>query len=158
MSPGWTLKAFEHVEAPAGVPPSASRQCWKAEYLNKGSAEVWICGYTVEGGAFDAMQRAPAEANAVKFQEGRYLVIARWNGVTKTDITTLVRAIQKSILRNGRVYLVAPRQNAALHVADLRETGLPQKIHRFSAAHPALAMHHDLIGGVQFVQPFRQFA
>jgi hypothetical protein len=56
-----------------------------------------------------------------------------------------------SILRDARVYLIAPRQDSALHVADLLEPGLLQEIHRLGAAHPALAVCDDLVGRVELV-------
>jgi len=89
VSPGWTLKSCE--------PVPAKPDCWQANYASAGTAQVQICAYAVEGGAFDALQRTPTEADAVKFQEGKYLLIVKWNGVTRPDITALVRAIQKAM-------------------------------------------------------------
>jgi hypothetical protein len=43
------------------------------------------------------VQRARAEAQAVKFQQGPYLVLAKWNDVPKASLTALVRAIQKAV-------------------------------------------------------------
>jgi hypothetical protein len=117
VSPGWNLRAFEASDAPADLPRSSARQCWKADYVraetpapgrpgqlttgqgavSQGTAEVRICGYAAEGGAFDAMQRARAEAQTVKFQEGKYFVIVKWNGVSREEITALVRSIQKKL-------------------------------------------------------------
>lgn len=98
------MKEFNPSQPPPDVPVSKSRECWKAVYViadsaNNASSEIWICGYAAEGGAFDAMQRSRTEANKVKFQEGRFLVIAKWNGASRQDITTLVRAIQKNLQR-----------------------------------------------------------
>ena len=62
------------------------------------------------------------------------------------------------VLRDARVHLIAPRQNSALHVADLLEPGLLQKIHRLRAAHSALAMRHNLVGRIQLAYPLRQLA
>jgi hypothetical protein len=45
----------------------------------------------------NAVQRARAEAQAVKFQQGPYLVLAKWNDVPKASLTALVRAIQKAV-------------------------------------------------------------
>lgn len=56
-----------------------------------------MCWYKVSGSAFDAVQRARTEAQTVKFQEGNYLVLVKWNGVPKANLTALVRAIQKSV-------------------------------------------------------------
>jgi hypothetical protein len=74
-------------------------ECWKAEYSSgsAGSAEAWICGYSRDGSSFDALQRTAAEANTVKFQEGRRLALVKWNGVSRDEITALVRALQRSI-------------------------------------------------------------
>jgi len=33
----------------------------------------------------------------VKFQEGDYLVIAKWNGGSRAEVTALFRAIQKTL-------------------------------------------------------------
>jgi hypothetical protein len=83
--------------APAGIPADGSPQCWKAEYAGQGpaSAEVWTCWYRIRGNAFDAVQRARTEAQAVKFQAGSYLVIVRWNGAPKASVGALVRAVEK---------------------------------------------------------------
>ena len=72
-------------------------QCWKAQYEGVGTAEVWACGYRERGSAFDAVQRAPAAAQTVKFQEGKYLVLVKWNGVPKANLTALIRAVQKTL-------------------------------------------------------------
>jgi len=94
-APGWTLKSYESAPPPAGVPAPAL--CWKAEYSGAGTASVWTCGYTSAGGAFDAVQRARAEADTVKFQQGRFLVIASWSGADHAGATSLVRAVQAAI-------------------------------------------------------------
>ena len=47
--------------------------------------------------AFDAVQRARAEAQTVKFQQGASLVLVKWNDVPKDSLTALVRAIQKAV-------------------------------------------------------------
>ncbi len=44
------------------------------------------------------------------------------------------------VLRNARIYLVAPRKDAAFHVAHSLETGLFQKLDGFRAASAALAI------------------
>jgi len=98
VSPGWTLGSFGDALVPQELPPGGTPpQCWKAQYAGPGSADVWVCGYKVTGGAFDAVQRARAEAQTVKFQEGRYLVLVKWNAVPKTSLTALIRAIQKTL-------------------------------------------------------------
>ena len=94
VTPGWKLGSYEATAKPAEVPESP--ECWKAAYAaEQAKAEVVICGYKVEGSAFDAAQRARAEAETVKFQAGRYLVQVKWSNTTKTNITALVRAVQK---------------------------------------------------------------
>jgi hypothetical protein len=69
----------------------------RAEYAGPGSAEVWICVYKASTSAFDAVQRARAEAQTVKFQQGANLVLVKWNTVPKASVTALVRAIQKAV-------------------------------------------------------------
>jgi hypothetical protein len=71
-------------------------QCWRAEYAGQGSAQVWAFWYKERVSAFEAAQRARAEAQAVKFQEGSYLVLVRWNDAPKANIAALVRAIEKA--------------------------------------------------------------
>lgn len=95
VSPGWNLSSFDPAATPAGVPADGPPQCWKAEYTGQGSAQVWTCWYK-DGLAFNAVQRTRAEAQAVKFQEGPYLVLVRWNNVPKANITALVRAVEKA--------------------------------------------------------------
>lgn len=97
VSPGWKLATYAGSPVPPGVPAVNPPQCWKAQYDGVGTAEIWVCGYRESGSAFDAVQRTPAAAQAVKFQEGNYLVLVKWNGVPKADLTALIRAIQKTL-------------------------------------------------------------
>jgi hypothetical protein len=100
VSPGWKRASFEPVSPPFPIPAGeAPEQCWKASYIAQGTADAWVCRYRVEASAFNTVQRAPAEAQAVKFQEGNYFVLVKWNAVPKADLTTLMRAIQKSLTR-----------------------------------------------------------
>jgi hypothetical protein len=101
ISPGWKLSSLNKSTLPSGVPADGAPDCWKAHYSGSGDAQAWICWYKVTGNAFDAVQRARAEAQTVKFQEEHYLVLLKWNNVTKTNLETLVRAIQKA-LQPGR--------------------------------------------------------
>jgi hypothetical protein len=94
VSPGWRLDSFGPTAKPADLPESP--QCWKGNYSGQGTAEVLICGYE-QGGAFNAAQRARAEGQAVKFDQGKYFVLVRWNNSPKTAVTALVRTIQKSL-------------------------------------------------------------
>ena len=59
------------------------------------------------------------------------------------------------VLRDRRIDFVAPGQNAALHIADLPETGLLQEVHCPAAADAALAVRHDLFVRVQLREAFR---
>lgn len=97
VSPGWTRTSFRASAFPAGIPATGTAHCWHADYSGQGTAEVWVCWYKVSGSAFDALQRGRAEAQAVKFQEGNYLVLVKWNAVPKANLTALVRAIQKAL-------------------------------------------------------------
>lgn len=97
VSPGWKLASFVESPAPQDIPVVNPPQCWKAQYTGQGTADVWVCGYKVSGSAFDAVQRARAEAQTVKFQEGNYLVLVKWNAVPKANLTALIRAIQKTL-------------------------------------------------------------
>lgn len=99
-SPGWRLGTVAPTAKPAGVPEAPV--CWSAEYTEstekgKSTAEVTICAYQVETSAFDASQRFRAEAQTVKFQVGRYLVLVKWNDAPMTDITALTRAIERAL-------------------------------------------------------------
>jgi hypothetical protein len=97
VSPGWTLSSYVPAARPDEIPADGSPQCWKAEYGGQGSAQVWVCGYKASTGAFDAVQRARAEAQTVKFQQGAYLVLVKWNATPKANLTALVRAVQKAM-------------------------------------------------------------
>jgi hypothetical protein len=97
VSPGWVQKSFAHADPPPGLPGGHKVDCWKADYAGTGTAEVWTCGYAAESGAFDAAQRFGTGANRVKFQAGKYLVIAQWNGGSMAEVTALIRAIQKAL-------------------------------------------------------------
>jgi hypothetical protein len=104
VSPGWRLSSLDRTAAPGGIPLEGTPECWKAEYAGQGSAQasaqVWVCGYKASAGALDAVQRARAEAQTVKFQQGAYLVLVKWNNVSKASLTALVRAIQKAVPLN----------------------------------------------------------
>jgi hypothetical protein len=97
IAPGWTLSSLTSAPPPPDLPAGSSPACWKAVYSGPGSAQIWICGYASETGAFDAEQRARAQARTVKFQEGRRLVIVQWSETKKTDLESLIRAIQKRL-------------------------------------------------------------
>jgi hypothetical protein len=97
VAPGWTRATYQPSSPPAGLPEGSRPTCWEAGYTGPGVARVWVCGYRNSGGAFDAVQRARAEANTVKFQEGNFLVIATWNGGTRADVTALIRSIQRTL-------------------------------------------------------------
>ena len=66
-------------------------------YSGPGSAQIWVCGYASETSAFDADQRSRAEAQTVKFQEGKRLVIVQWREAKRTDLEALIRTIQKRL-------------------------------------------------------------
>lgn len=82
---------------PPELAPDGDPACWKGEYSGSGTADVWICWYKITGNAFEATQRTRAEAQAVKFQQGNYFVLVKWNNAPKTNLTALVRAIEKSL-------------------------------------------------------------
>lgn len=96
-TPGWTRKSLAKTAVPAGVAGKTQPACWKAEYSTKGSAEVTACGFAAEAAAFEAMQKGRAEADTVKFQEGKFYVIVQWRGVSRDEITALVRAVQRDL-------------------------------------------------------------
>lgn len=96
-TPGWTRKSLAKTPVPPGVESKTAPECWKAEYTSKGSAEVIACGFAVESTAFEAMQKGKAEADTVKFQEGKYYVVVQWRGVSRDEITALVRAVQRDL-------------------------------------------------------------
>ena len=89
ISPGWKLASL--------VP--AEPACWTAQYTGPGSADVRICWYKATASALEAVQRTRAEAQTVKFQEEHYFVLVKWNGVSQTDLTALIRAVQKSLAK-----------------------------------------------------------
>jgi len=66
-------------------------------YSGPGSAQIWVCGYASETSAFDAQQRTATEAQTVKFQEGKRLVIVQWKDTKRTDLEALIRTIQKRL-------------------------------------------------------------
>src|SRR5690348_12045050 len=54
-----------------------------------------------------------------------------------------------SVLRYPLVHLIAPGQDAALHIFDFLEAGLLEEVDGFGAAHAAFAVRHDLVRRVQ---------
>jgi hypothetical protein len=97
VSPGWALKSYDSTAPPAGLPDGPAPQCWKADYAGPGSVQAWVCGYRASGSAFDAEQRARAEADTVKFQEGNYLIVVNWHGGSRSEVTALIRGLQKAL-------------------------------------------------------------
>jgi hypothetical protein len=87
VSPGWKLSSLT----------KSSDECWDANYTGQGQAELRICWYKAPASAFEAVQRTPAEAQAVKFQVEHYFVLVKWNNVPRANLTALIRAIQKSL-------------------------------------------------------------
>ena len=96
-TPGWTRKSLTKGESPAGLPSGAKAECWKAVYTSQGEADIWACGYASETAAFEAVQKGRAEADTVKFQIQQWFVTVKWRGVTRDQITALVRAVQRSM-------------------------------------------------------------
>lgn len=100
ISPGWTRLSYARAAAPSAVPASGAPECWRADYRGvaaaQTAAQVWVCRFKASGSAFDAVQRARAEAQTVKFQEGNYLVLVKWNDAPKASLAALVRAVQKA--------------------------------------------------------------
>jgi hypothetical protein len=66
-------------------------------YSGSGNVESWLCWYKVAGNAFEAVQRSRAEAQTVKFQEGQWFVLLKWNNASRADLTALIRAVQKAL-------------------------------------------------------------
>jgi hypothetical protein len=97
VSPGWTLKSYNPAAPPPGLPDGPAPQCWKADYAGPGKVEAWVCGYRASGSAFNAEQRARAEADTVKFQEGNYLIVVNWHGGSRAEVTALIRGLQKTL-------------------------------------------------------------
>lgn len=102
VSPGWNLKSYDPSPPPPGLPDGPAPQCWKADYAGPGvpaisGAQAWVCGYRQSGSAFNAEQRARAEADTVKFQEGSYLIVVNWRGGSRAEITALIRGLQKAL-------------------------------------------------------------
>jgi hypothetical protein len=59
--------------------------------------QAWVCGYRASAVALDAEQRARAEADTVKFQEGNYLIVVNWQGGSRAEVTALIRGLQKAL-------------------------------------------------------------
>jgi hypothetical protein len=98
ISPGWKLTSLASAPRPAEVAPDGDPTCWKAAYTGDGTAEASICWYRVSGNAFEAVQRTRAEAQAVKFQQGKYFVLVKWNNAPRAEIGALVRALEKALV------------------------------------------------------------
>ena len=97
VSPGWKLTSLDKSPLPSEIPAGGEPVCWKADYAGPGSVAVRVCWYKATADAFEAMQRARAEAQAVKFQEEHYFILVKWNNAPRTSVTALVRAIEKAL-------------------------------------------------------------
>ena len=84
--------------APERLPQaSPAPSCWRADYAGEGPVTVWACGYRTPESAFEAVQKMTPAAQEVKFRRGRYLIVVNWKSVSQEGITTLIRAIQRSL-------------------------------------------------------------
>ncbi|HVW11354.1 MAG TPA: hypothetical protein VHC90_22365 [Bryobacteraceae bacterium] len=84
--------------APERLPPGdAAPTCWRFEYAGEGPVTVWACGYRASASAFEASQKMASAAQEVRFQKGRYLIVVDWKNVSQAGVTTLIRAIQRSL-------------------------------------------------------------
>jgi len=84
--------------APERLPPSSPPpSCWRADYAGEGPVTVWACGYPAPESAFEAVQKMAPAAEEVKFHKGRYLIVVDWKNVSQEGITTLIRAVQRSL-------------------------------------------------------------
>src|SRR5438105_2113817 len=63
---------------------------------------------------------------------------------------------KKSVLWNGRVDLIGPRQDAAFQVENLSEARFSQEVHGFGGPLSAAAMRHDFPRRIQFMDASRQ--
>src|SRR6185312_11975459 len=98
VSPGWKQTKMEAGGAPVRLPQSSpAPTCWRAEYAGEGPVTVWACGYGTQESALEAAQKMMPAAEEVKFHKGRYLIVVDWKNVSQANITTLIRAIQRSL-------------------------------------------------------------
>jgi hypothetical protein len=106
--PGWKLTSFDRSAALSYMPYPSSRQpsaqvaggssdCWRANYAGPGTALIRLCRYNTTNGAFDGWQRARADEQTVKFQEGKYLVLVTSNDTPPAKLTFLMRALQTAL-------------------------------------------------------------
>lgn len=109
--PGWRLISFDRSAAVPYVPYPSSRRhsvrgqeeaggapdCWIANYAGPGTAQIWLCRYSATTGAFDGWQRARADGQTVKFQEGKYLVLVKSDDTPNASLTLLMRALQAAL-------------------------------------------------------------
>jgi hypothetical protein len=65
-----------------------------------GAAEIFLCRYSATSGAFDGWQRARADAQTVKFQEGKYLVLVKSKDTPNANLVLLMRALEASLSKN----------------------------------------------------------
>ena len=99
VAPGW--KRTPMTETENGT-ENGVRHCFATRYSGPGTADLSLCHYQVEAAAFDALQRTPAAAQAVKFQEGNWFVLIKWKDAPKASLTALIRTIQKSLNKSER--------------------------------------------------------
>src|SRR5215813_6341744 len=82
--------------------------------------------------------------------------VRKWTvkfGTLPHQDTTRAGEVSRSlVLRNAGVDLVAPGENATLHVADMLKAGLPEDTAGLRASHSALAVDHDVGFLIELVQ------
>src|SRR5579883_465795 len=84
-------------------------------------------------------------------------VFLRCSQVSWPDFRPAKFCLKKLIPRNRRIHLRRPRQDSPAQIMNFAEARLAEEVHRFCRALAAAAMRHDLVRGIQFVHPPRQF-
>src|SRR6266404_3793095 len=64
----------------------------------------------------------------------------------------------ESVLWNGRIHFVGPREDSALEIENFPEARFAQEIHGFRGALSAPAMRHDFARRIQLMHAPRQLA
>src|ERR1041385_1362871 len=103
--------------------------------------------------ANDASDQQKKENPTSAGRRGYYLRFGGFHVETDRSFASAGTNARSSVLRDRRIDLIAPGQNATAKVLHFLEAGFSQEVRDLCAAPTHLAIDDQLVGGIQFVHP-----